>query len=65
MARRQVYGFNPGTGRVEHHYVDLGRMTANTARGTVLVPTFVPGGDGHQNVTANGGGQQPRIERAA
>ncbi len=25
---QQVYGFNPATGRVEHHYVDKGPQSA-------------------------------------
>lgn len=65
MARRQVYGFNPDTGRVEHHYVDLGRMSASAGRGFVLVPTFVPGENPASNVTVNGGGRRPRQEQAA
>lgn len=65
MARRQVYGLNPATGRVEHHYRDVGLMSASAGRGFVLVPTFVLGADPESNVTANGGGLQPRQEQAA
>lgn len=35
---RQVYGPNPATGRVEHHYVDRGPAKVTYLRGANLTP---------------------------
>ena len=67
MARRQVYGLNPETGRVEHHYVDLGRMSATVGHSLPVVRTFTPttGSGGEQRSVPNGGTQVPKLKDAA
>lgn len=64
MAARQVFGRNPATGRVEHHYVDLGRMSASIGHSRPVVSTFVAttSAGGGQAFTVNGGGKQQRLD---
>lgn len=61
MACRQVYGFNQDTNRVEHHYVDLGRMSAAIGHSRPVVATFVAAGSA-VNMKPNGGSKQTRLD---
>lgn len=64
--RRQVFGFNPATGRVEHHYVECGPARALPGHGGPIQMGVVMGTRvDRDNVKQNGGGKTPRRQQAA
>lgn len=66
MAARQVYGFNPATNRVEHHYLDMGRMSASIGHARPVISTFVQTAssveDNGDRMVPNGGTRQARLD---
>lgn len=62
--KRQRYGLNPATGRVEHHYVDEGKRRADVGRGRPMTALSAPV-SGLRNVGLQDGRRVARIGGAS